>query len=230
MENTLGLIFFILYWVVFLFSIVLHEIAHGWVAFRLGDPTAYREGRLTLNPLKHIDPFMSIAMPLILFIGSGGAFVFGGAKPVPVNPYNYRNIKIGTIMDAAAGPLTNLLLAVFFALGLTLSRLAAGGEVTATAVFFSCCMMINVFLAAFNLLPIPPLDGSHVLEALLPRALAEAYGKLRHLGFTLLILLLVFPFTGGFIFTAIRTVVRLFLALMGISPDTPMNPMRLLNL
>ncbi len=228
MESTLGLIFFILYWVVFLFSIVLHEIAHGWVAFRLGDPTAYREGRLTLNPIKHIDPFMSIIMPLMLFIGSG--FVFGGAKPVPVNPYNYKNIKVGTILVAAAGPLTNLLLAVLFGLGLTLSRLAAGGDITATAVFFSCCMMINVFLAAFNLLPIPPLDGSHVLEALLPRALAEAYGKLRHLGFMLLILLLVFPFTGGLIFTAIHTVVKLFLALMGISPDTPMNPMALLKL
>lgn len=230
MESTLGLIFFILYWVVFLFSIVLHEIAHGWVAFRMGDPTAYREGRLTLNPIKHIDPFMSIAMPLILFIGSGGAFIFGGAKPVPVNPYNYKNLKVGTLLVAAVGPLTNLLLAVLFALGLTLSRLAADGEIQITAIFFSCCMMINVLLAAFNLLPIPPLDGSHVLEALLPRALAEAYGKLRHMGFMLLILLLVFPFTSSLIFGAIHAVVRLFLTLMGISDIPAMSPMKLLNL
>jgi Zn-dependent protease len=225
----MGLAFFVLYWVVFVYSIVLHEVSHGWVAFRLGDPTAYKAGRLTLDPIKHIDPIQSIIMPLVLFIGSGGAFIFGGAKPVPVNPYMYKNMRAGTIMDAAAGPITNLLIAVLFGLGVKVSLILSNGEIKATAVFLSCCMMINVFLAAFNLLPIPPLDGSHILESLLPRSMAEAFGKLRYMGFTLLIILLVMPPTRRMIHEAMFYVTVAFLGLMGIGDPPGWNPMDLLR-
>ncbi len=225
----MGLAFFVLYWVVFVYSIVLHEVAHGWVAFRLGDPTAYKAGRLTLDPIKHIDPIQSIIMPLVLFIGSGGTFIFGGAKPVPVNPYMYKNMRAGTIMDAAAGPITNLLIAVFFGLGVKVSLILSGGVIMPTAVFLSCCMMINVFLAAFNLLPIPPLDGSHILESLLPRSMAEAFGKLRYMGFTLLVIMLVMPPTRRLIYGAMFYITVAFLGLMGIGDPPGWNPMELLK-
>ncbi|MHC4913980.1 MAG: site-2 protease family protein [Planctomycetota bacterium] len=226
----MGLAFFVLYWVVFVYSVVLHEVAHGWVAFQLGDPTAQKAGRLTLDPIKHIDPVQSIVMPLVLFVMSKGTFIFGGAKPVPVNPYLYKNMRMGTIMDAAAGPVTNLLIAAFFGLGVKVSLILSGGEITATAVFLSCCMMINVFLAAFNLLPVPPLDGSHILESVLPRQMAEAYGKLRYMGFTLIILLLVIPPSRDVIRTGMSFVIGGFLRLMGIVEPPGWNPMDLLRI
>lgn len=228
--NPLGLAFFVLYWVVFLYSVVLHELAHGYMALRLGDTTALRAGRLSLNPIRHIDPFSSILMPLMLFIMSSGTFIFGGAKPVPVNPLMYRNKRLGSLLDAAAGPATNFMLAAVFALALTVSRITApDNEITTNAVFFSCCMMINIFLGAFNLLPIPPLDGSHVLEAILPEPLAEAYGKLRHFGFILLVGLLVFPPTGSVIYSGLSLVVNGFLLIVGVKEVPAANPLRLIG-
>jgi Zn-dependent protease len=226
--NFLGVAFFVLYWVVFVYSVVLHEVAHGYVAFRLGDTTAYKEGRITLDPFNHIDPFRSILMPLILFIGSRGAFIFGGAKPVPVNPYMYKNMRTGIITDAAAGPLTNVLLAMIFAVAFKISVIAAG-EIKLTGQFLACCMMINIFLAIFNLLPVPPLDGSHILQAVLPRALAEAYEKLRYLGFMLIIFVLIVPVTRDAVGLVIGKGTILFLRLMGITELPNYNPMGLLN-
>jgi len=228
---VIGLALFILYWAIFVYSVVLHEVAHGYVALRLGDPTAQRAGRITLDPIPHIDPLQSILLPLVLFVATQGAFVFGGAKPVPVNPYNYRNMRAGIIMDSAAGPLTNLLLGMFFAILLTISRAIAGGGLPATGRLFACCMMINVFLAAFNMLPIPPLDGSHVLSTLLPHGLREAYERLRSLGYLLLFGLLMLPVTSDLIYGALGAAVRGFMLLMGVRdlPQGAFNPMSLLR-
>ncbi len=202
--NPLGLVFFALYWVVFVYSIVLHELAHGWVAFRLGDPTAMKAGRLSLNPLRHIDPFFSILMPILFFISTG--VPFGGAKPVPVNPYLYKNMRWGSMLDAAAGPATNLLIALFFATGLSISKIAAGvgpgeyAKLPLTGQFFGACLLFNVFIAAFNMLPVPPLDGSHVLGALLPRSVSASWQKLQSLGWwPLIALVLLNRFTRGMI-------------------------------
>jgi len=143
-------------------AIVFHEVAHGYVALRLGDPTAQLAGRLTLNPIKHIDLWGTILLPAMLLIVSRGQFAFGWAKPVPVNYYNLRYGKYGPVLVALAGPLTNLLLLIFFA---TLIRLSPAG--TALPMLFAQIAMINGFLMLFNLIPIPPLDGSKVLYVFL---------------------------------------------------------------
>jgi Zn-dependent protease len=178
-------------------SIVLHEIAHGFVAFRLGDPTAYLKGRLTLNPIKHVDPFRTIIMPVILYLASHGTFIFGGAKPIPVNPYRFRNMRKGLMLTGIAGPATNVLLALTAAVLLrpfvVIFRLEAwqvGTNPLLYVVYFAG--MWNILIAAFNMLPIPPLDGSRVMTYLLPRELAYKYEKLEQFGlmFVLVIILL----------------------------------------
>ena len=179
-HNPLGVAFFALYWVVFVYSIVLHEVAHGYSSFLMGDPTAHREGRLTLNPLKHIDFFFSIVMPIAFFVSMG--MPFGGAKPCPVNPYLYRNLRWGSLISAAAGPLTNLALALFFAGLFIVFKAQAGGRISPTTQLLAMCLVLNLFLAIFNLIPVPPLDGSHVLASLLPRSLQEGWGKVQALG------------------------------------------------
>jgi Zn-dependent protease len=179
-------------------SIVLHEVAHGFVAFRLGDPTAYLKGRLTLNPVKHIDPFMTVIMPIILFIGSGGTFIFGGAKPVPVNPYRFRNARKGLMLTGIAGPATNILLALTAAVLLRPFVVIFGLEgwqVSTNPLLYIVYFtgMWNILIAVFNMLPIPPLDGSRVMMYLLPRELAYRYEKLEQFGLVLvLVVLLVF--------------------------------------
>jgi Zn-dependent protease len=178
--GILQFLFFILYWVVFIYSIVLHELAHGWSSLRMGDPTALNAGRLSLNPLKHVDPFFSVLMPILCFISIG--VPFGGAKPVPINPYLYRNLRWGSLFSAIAGPATNILIALVCALGFKLSVHLAGGEIKLTGQFFGACLMINVLLAVFNMLPVPPLDGSHVLASLLPRGVQEYFGKFQAMG------------------------------------------------
>ena len=173
-------------------AIVFHEVAHGWMAKALGDPTAAEMNRLSLNPLRHVDPIGTVVLPGILALS--GAPVFGWAKPVPVVARRLRNPRYGMMAVAAAGPGTNLILAT---IGAVLLGLIAGGLTGrpdgALGLFLTGLnyfIVINIFLALFNLLPIPPFDGSHIVEGLLPRGAARAYAKLRPLGLPLLILLL----------------------------------------
>lgn len=174
-------------------AIVFHEVAHGWTALALGDPTAKERRRLSLNPLRHVDPFGTLLLPG--FLALTGAPVFGWAKPVPVNHWRLRNPRRGMMVVAAAGPLTNLILAAVGAvlLGL-LMRLAGDGTgpvLSFTAMSLGFFIMINVFLALFNLLPIPPFDGSHIVEGLLPEKMANQYARLRPFGFPLILLIMV---------------------------------------
>ena len=166
------------------FSIILHEVSHGYIAYLNGDPTAKRMNRLTLNPVSHIDPFGSILLPLVLVI-AGSPFLIGWAKPVPFNPFNFRNRRIGLFTVAAAGPLTNLALASFFAW--TLSKVGAGMQLSPILLYG---VSINVVLALFNLIPIPPLDGSRIVSVLLPVRFQRFFLSLDRLGLVLLIVLL----------------------------------------
>ncbi|MDT0576880.1 site-2 protease family protein [Croceicoccus sp. F390] len=174
-------------------AIVFHEVAHGYVARMLGDETAHRAGRLTLNPVRHVDPVGTILVPGALALLSMP--VFGWAKPVPVRKDRLRNPRFGMMAVAFAGPGTNLVLALVGAIGLGLLALATGSaEPGAVTVFLATSLnyfiLINIFLALFNLLPIPPFDGSHILEGVLPRRLVPAYERLRPLGFALVFVLL----------------------------------------
>ena len=177
-------------------SIVLHEMAHGIVALFFGDHTAERQGRITLNPIPHIDPVWTIAIPVVAFFISNGTFVIGGAKPVPVNPSNYRRPVLGDICVSAAGIAVNFLIAVIMILLLNVVHLFSGnlsGSVIA-AVFLRIALL-NIVLAMFNLIPIPPLDGSHLFKYLLPLGLRGLYEKLGRsgAGFIILILLINIP-------------------------------------
>jgi Zn-dependent protease len=176
-------------------AIVFHEVAHGWVANAFGDETARRQGRLSLNPVRHVDPVGTIILPLVLAVS--GAPVFGWAKPVPVVAARMRNPRLHMMLVALAGPVMNLLLALIGALALA-GLIAAAPPPGLIWVFIGLNLFnfvaINVFLAVFNMLPIPPFDGGHVVEGLLPRPLAVHYAKLGRYGFVLLIgLLFVLP-------------------------------------
>ena len=186
-------------WIVpLLFAITLHEAAHGYAALKLGDDTAKRLGRISLNPLRHIDPVGTVAMPLILLALSGGSFMFGYAKPVPVAFHRLRNPRADMVKVAAAGPLCNLLQAWVAALLLHAPIGLFGGldswlsEVLRVAIYF------NVLLAVFNMLPLPPLDGGRVAVGLLPDSLAAPLARLERHGFAILLgLLFVLPWVGS---------------------------------
>ena len=172
-------------------AIVFHEVAHGYVAFMLGDPTAKERKRLSLNPIRHVDPFGTLILPGLLALS--GLPVFGWAKPVPVIKQRLRNPRFGMMAVAAAGPATNLVLATLGALAMGLLVRAnphAGGAATFIAATLSSFVGINIFLALFNLLPIPPFDGSHIVEGLLPPRAASIYEKGRPFGLALMFLLL----------------------------------------
>jgi len=178
--------------VVLFFSVILHECAHGWVAYLMGDPTAKDQGRLTLNPIPHIDPFMTIILPILTFLFWG--FPFGGAKPVPVNPFNFREPRKGMMVVGAAGPATNLGLSASFALFYHLAR-QTGFFNEAIAVALVWAVVLNALLAFFNLVPIPPLDGSRIVAGVLPREAAAAYDRLAPFG---LFIVVGFLMLGGF--------------------------------
>lgn len=192
---TTGMLWSAATWIIpLIIAIVFHEVAHGWIANAFGDPTAKRRGRLTFNPIKHVDPLGTVLLPMVLAVS--GAPVFGWAKPVPVVSQRLRNPRYHMILVSLAGPGMNLLLALvaamlFAGLVATEPQGLIGVFIIQNLVNF---MVINVFLAIFNLIPMPPFDGGHVVEGLLPRRLAVHYAKLRRFGFPLLIIsLLVVP-------------------------------------
>jgi Zn-dependent protease len=191
------MVFDIATWVIpLVFAIVLHEISHGWAALAFGDPTAKELGRLSPNPIRHADPIGTVALPLVLAVS--GAPVFGWAKPVPVVAKRLRNPRLHMMLVALAGPGMNFLLALFAALALAAALPGAGAAAApaSPAMQFLLAnlenfLVINIFLAVFNLLPIPPFDGGHVVEGLLPRRAAEKYARIGKFSFPVLIVLLV---------------------------------------
>ena len=189
-----------------LFAITVHEVAHGWVARRLGDPTAYMLGRLTLNPLRHIDPVGAVAVPLALLVMSslmpGGGFVFGWAKPVPVAWRNLRNPKRDMALVAAAGPLANLLMALFWAAVIKLAYFMPGSLLWAAKpmVYMGAAgITINLVLMVLNLLPLPPLDGGRVVTGILPGRLSWQFSRIEPYGFMILVGLLLLGGLGSII-------------------------------
>ena len=181
----------LIYIIPLLFAITLHEAAHGWVASKLGDHTARMMGRVTLDPTRHIDPIGTIAIPLVLMLSSSG-FIFGWAKPVPINFNALRNGKNGMIWVALAGPGANIVMAICW---LFVMIIAIKMNITVLIEMGRVGILVNCVLAVFNLLPIPPLDGSRVISALLPNRLAYQYNQLEQYG---LYILLGLMFLGGF--------------------------------
>src|SRR3989338_1079285 len=177
--------------IIILFSAIIHEYMHGWMADRLGDSTARDHGRLTLNPAAHIDLWGSILMPALIFVGTSGALIFGYAKPVPFNPYNLKDQKYGVAKVAVAGPLANLITALFFGLFL---RLVPGLSLV-LASFLAAIVQINLVLMIFNLLPIPPLDGAKVLMPFLPYDWQMKLMQFEHYGFIFVLLFVFFGFS-----------------------------------
>lgn len=169
---------------ILIYSVILHEIAHGYVASYLGDPTARLSGRLTLDPRPHIDPLMTIGLPLILFL-TGAGIIFGAAKPVPIDPFNFREPKKDMALTALAGPLTNLAIAAILATVIRINFVPIS-EILTTAVIW------NVGLALFNLFPLPPLDGFKVLTGILPDSISRELLGLERFGFLIIFIILIF--------------------------------------
>jgi len=191
--------------VVLLFSIIVHEVAHGYVALLNGDPTARMLGRITLNPVPHIDPVGTIILPLLLLLTHSG-ILFGWAKPVPVNPLNFRNFRWGEFAVSAAGPVSNLALAAIFSV---LLRLGLENPGLTQLAYYG--VSINIILALFNLIPIPPLDGSHILVLVLPRELARLYSYLQPVGFFLILILFYTGILGAILMPLYRQIALIML-------------------
>lgn len=189
--------------VILLFSVIIHEVMHGLTALKFGDRTAERAGRLTLNPIPHIDLVGTILLPALLFI-SNSPILFGWAKPVPVNPLNFSDIKRGELLVSAAGIASNLVLAVIASLLFhLLNNFANPPDLVLELLYFT--VSINLLLAVFNLIPIPPLDGSKVLISLLPYNLAREYQRFEPYGFVMLLLLWFIPFGGSSLLSFVLT-------------------------
>ena len=196
MMNELTLIQRIAVWILpVIFAITVHEVAHGWVAKKFGDNTAFNQGRLTLNPIKHIDWLGTIVVPGLLLISFTG-FIFGWAKPVPVDARNFKNPRKAMAIVAMAGPLANLLMAIGWALLVRIGVMVQQIESISLPLIYSgvAGITINLVLGLINLLPIPPLDGSRIVTGLLPSRLAWQYNRLERFGFIILLALLM---TGG---------------------------------
>lgn len=199
---------------VVLFAITIHESSHGWAAYKMGDPTAYAMGRITLNPIAHIDPIGTILLPLILVIM--GAPPFGWAKPVPVNPMNLKDPRRDNLIISAAGPLSNFSVAFLAFLGIRILKILSpslfhpygGFSGLASGIFLILyyTVLINIILAVFNLIPIPPLDGSGVLMGLISDEAAAKYEQLRPFGFIILIVLIMTGFIGQILGVIMRFV------------------------
>ena len=222
-----NIIYEIAVWLVpLVIAIVFHEVAHGLVARKLGDTTAERKGRLSLNPIRHIDPFGTLVLPMLLAISH--APVFGWAKPVPVNYRRLNNPRRDMVLVALAGPGMNLLLALVGTAILSVTIMASGGAQAGATAFVAAnalnFVLINIFLAVFNLLPVPPFDGGHVVEGLLPRPLATRFRKVgRYSLLVLVALLLVLPaisprvdVVGRIVSPIVEQVTRLLLGIFGL--------------
>jgi Zn-dependent protease len=193
---------------ILLFSVVIHEMAHGWMALRLGDTTARDLGRLTLNPIPHIDPIGSVVVPLLSIATTGSVFI-AWAKPVPINPNNFSHVRRDDVLVSVVGPISNFILAFCCALVvIVLARILAVADPASDLVrngftyllnMFAGGITLNIILAVFNMLPIPPLDGSHVLASLLPDRVGFYYRRIGFAGIILLLLLMRWePFSYGF--------------------------------
>lgn len=203
-----------------MFGIICHEVAHGWAAYKMGDNTAKFLGRLTLNPTKHFD---ATGVGAFVFTTLFTPFIFGWAKPVPVRPQFFNSPRQGMMLVSVAGPLANFVVALVCALlAKTVYNLATADvlPLDMMRLLFEVCQLgvtINVTLALFNLIPIPPLDGSHIIEGLLPRPLANAYASLGRYGMLILILLMMTGFFGIILWPAIRATTLLFFSIVGLA-------------
>ena len=199
----------LIYIIPLLFAITLHEAAHGWVASKLGDHTARMMGRVTLNPIKHVDPVGTILVPLALLLMPGVGFIFGWAKPVPINFRALRSQKSGMIWVALAGPGANFLMAIGW---LIVAIVSLKLELFILYSMARVGIFLNILLAVFNLLPIPPLDGSRVISALLPGPLAYKYGQFEQYGFLILLGLMLIGGFQLFVLPIVAQIQLLFLA------------------
>ena len=197
---------FIFQILVLIISVMAHEVAHGAAAYAFGDPTAKNQGRLTLNPLKHIDMFGSIILPAILYFTHAG-FLFGWAKPVPYNPYNLKNRRLGEFCVSIAGIATNFAIAIIFSIVIKFALALSLSQAVIDLVLY--IIMLNVTLAVFNLIPIPPLDGSKILYTLVPYKYEHHLITLEKYGFYFLIIFIVF--FGHYITDAVLALMRIML-------------------
>lgn len=199
-----------LFLIVLIPSVSFHELFHGWTAYKLGDPTAKLMGRLTLNPIAHIDPIGTLLLPFLMFLFTG--FVFGYAKPVPINPANLHDPKRDMVLIGFSGPLANFLLALVFSWMIKAGLLT--GLLTSLSAIYALLrfgIIINLILAIFNLIPIPPLDGSRILMGILPHHLVVSYSKLEPYGFLIIMGLLYLGIIGRVIFPVINSLTRMLL-------------------
>lgn len=203
MSLASGILSFMASFVLLIIAMTVHEFFHGWTAYKLGDTTAKYSGRLTLNPMAHIDPVWTILIPLLLFISSGGQLIFGAAKPVPINYWALKNPKRDIIWVGASGPLSNLIFAFLLSILLKIPL--------PLVLYFIIVnlIVINLVLGVFNLIPIPPLDGSRILMGLLPEGAALRYAQIEPYGFIIVIILVWLGVFGRIIWPLIEFLLKL---------------------